>query len=128
MVLRRYKVDWGSFAFHCATGLATAALVGMLVIILGNIIWHGAGQISLHFIFGDTNEGMFDAQKAGVFPSNTYQDKVLNVWRDDSGGSSSFTVPTTVSISRQSPAIRAKSSSVWSRPKSPRRQFRSETA
>ena len=24
-------------------------------------------------------------QKAGVFPSNTYQDKVLNVWRDDSG-------------------------------------------
>jgi phosphate transport system permease protein len=68
MILRRHKVDWSSLSFHCATGLATAALVGMLAIILGNIVWHGAGQISLHFIFGGTSEGMFDAQKAGVFP------------------------------------------------------------
>jgi len=68
MLLRRHKVDWGSLSFRFATGLATATLVGMLVIILGNIVWNGAEQISLHFIFGDTSEGMFDARKAGVFP------------------------------------------------------------
>ena len=68
MKLLRRKVDWGSLAFHGATGLATAAIVGMLAIILGNIIWNGAGQLSWHFVFGNTNEGMFDAHKAGVFP------------------------------------------------------------
>lgn len=68
MSLHRHRIDWGSLGFRFATGLATVALVGMLVIILGNILWHGAGQISLHFIFGNTSEGMFDAQKAGVFP------------------------------------------------------------
>jgi phosphate transport system permease protein len=44
------------------------SIVGMVVVILGNILWHGAGQISFRFIFGGTSEGMFDAATAGVFP------------------------------------------------------------
>ena len=47
---------------------ATALIVLTVVAILGNIVWHGAGQISWHFITGGTKEGMFDAATAGVFP------------------------------------------------------------
>jgi phosphate transport system permease protein len=57
-----------SMAFTGATGLATFLIVAIIVLILGNIIWNGAAQMSLRFIFGGTSEGMFDAHKAGIFP------------------------------------------------------------
>jgi phosphate transport system permease protein len=55
-------------AFTGATGLATFLIVAIIVVILGNILWNGAAQMSLRFIFGGTTEGMFDTQKAGIFP------------------------------------------------------------
>jgi len=54
--------------FTLATGGATFLAVAMVFVILGNIVWHGIGQISPHFVFGGTKEGMFDAATAGVFP------------------------------------------------------------
>jgi len=66
--LGRRKLDWRSLAFTAATSLATFSIVAMVALILGNILWLGGGQISLHFIFGGTSEGMFDAAQAGVFP------------------------------------------------------------
>ena len=54
--------------FTLVTGGATLLAVAMVFVILGNIAWHGAGQISPRFIFGGTKEGMFDAATAGVFP------------------------------------------------------------
>lgn len=68
MRLHRQQQTWGQLLFRGALLLATVTLIGMLIVILGNILWHGAGQLSLRFIFGGTREGMFDAQKAGVFP------------------------------------------------------------
>jgi phosphate transport system permease protein len=54
--------------FTLATGGATALIVATVFVILGNIVWHGAGQISWRFVFGGTREGMFDPATAGVFP------------------------------------------------------------
>ncbi|MBI5817762.1 MAG: phosphate ABC transporter permease PstA [Verrucomicrobia bacterium] len=68
MPLRRRQIDWHSLVFTGATGLMTFSIVAMVVVILGNIVWNGAAQMSLRFIFGGTKEGMFDAATAGVFP------------------------------------------------------------
>ena len=68
MALNRKRLNWQSALFTGATGLATALIVAMVVVILGNIILNGAPQISFRFVFGGTKEGMFDAAKAGVFP------------------------------------------------------------
>ncbi len=68
MLLQRKQRDWQSLFFTGATGLATAVIVAMVVIIVGNIAWNGAAQVSLRFIFGGTEEGMFDAHRAGIFP------------------------------------------------------------
>ena len=54
--------------FRWATGGATLLVVATVLVILGNIVWNGAGQISWRFVFGGTKEGMFDAAHAGVFP------------------------------------------------------------
>jgi phosphate transport system permease protein len=68
MKLRRQGFDWHSVVFHVITGMMTAAIVAAVFVILGNIVWQGAGQVSWQFVTGDTKEGMFDAQKAGIFP------------------------------------------------------------
>ena len=68
MPFRRKRTDWQSLVFTAATGLMTFSAVAMVCVILGNIVWNGAAQMSLHFIFGGTKEGMFDAAHAGVFP------------------------------------------------------------
>lgn len=60
--------DWRSLLFHAATASATTLIVLIIIVILGNIVWNGARQISPHFVFGGTEEGMFEASKAGVFP------------------------------------------------------------
>lgn len=48
--------------------MAVLLILAILAVILGTIAWNGAGQMSLRFIFGGTSEGMFDTQKAGIFP------------------------------------------------------------
>ena len=68
MNLHRRQRDWQSAAFYALTLAATALIVVAVVAILGDIVWHGAGQVSWHFITGGTTEGMFDAHTAGVFP------------------------------------------------------------
>ncbi len=68
MSLRRRQLDWRSVLFTGATATATLLIVAIIAVILGNIIWNGAAQMSLRFVFGGTSEGMFDAQKAGIFP------------------------------------------------------------
>jgi phosphate transport system permease protein len=68
MRLQRKKLDWHSVVFTGATGFATAVIVAMVFIIVGNIAWDGAGQMSWRFIFGGTQEGMFDVAHAGIFP------------------------------------------------------------
>jgi phosphate transport system permease protein len=68
MPLRRKGIDWQSLIFTGATGLMTFSVVAMVALILGNIAWNGAAQMSLHFIIGGTKEGMFDTAQAGVFP------------------------------------------------------------
>jgi len=68
MSWKRRQCDWRSVVFQTATLAATAVIVLIIVVILGDIVWHGAGQISWHFITGGTKDGMFDAQTAGVFP------------------------------------------------------------
>ena len=65
---RRKKIDVGSMVFTGLTGLATLVIVGMLVVILGNILYHGSGAFSWRFIAGGTEADMFDIHKAGVFP------------------------------------------------------------
>ena len=66
--LRSKGFDWRSGVFHAATLAATALIVLTIVAILGEIVWHGARQVSWHFVTGGTKEGMFDAKTAGVFP------------------------------------------------------------
>jgi phosphate transport system permease protein len=68
MKLAWRRFDWRSVAFTGATGLATLLIVAILAFIVGNILWNGAAQVSLRFVFGGTSEGMFDTQKAGIFP------------------------------------------------------------
>ncbi len=68
MTLKQRRRDWQSVAFYAVTLAATALIVLAVVAILGDIIWHGAGQISWRFITGGTKDGMFDAATAGVFP------------------------------------------------------------
>jgi phosphate transport system permease protein len=64
----RRSTDLRAVVFTAATGLATLTAVLMVFLILGNIIWHGPGQISWRFITGGTQSGMFDPSKAGIFP------------------------------------------------------------
>ena len=71
MPFRRKRTDWQSLVSTAATGVMTFSVVAMVGVILGNIVWNGAAQMSLHFIFGGTKEGRFDAAHAdklfGVF-------------------------------------------------------------
>jgi phosphate transport system permease protein len=68
MSFKKRKWDWASVAFTGVTAGVTMLIVATLFVILGNILWNGAGQISLRFVFGGTEEGMFEASRAGVFP------------------------------------------------------------
>lgn len=68
MTFQRTKRDWQSIGLTAFTATATAAIVGIVLVILGNIVWNGASQMSFRFVFGGTREGMFEASRAGVFP------------------------------------------------------------
>lgn len=68
MPFKRQRWNWASLVFTGTTAVATALIVAMVFLVLGNILWNGAGQISPRFILGGTEEGMFEASRAGVFP------------------------------------------------------------
>jgi phosphate transport system permease protein len=68
MRLKQKRLDWRSAMFTTATAMATLLIIAIIAVIIGTIIWNGAGQMSFRFIFGGTAEGMFDVQKAGIFP------------------------------------------------------------
>jgi phosphate transport system permease protein len=65
---RRKKIDFGSVLFSSLTGMATFFIIAILLLILGNILYHGKGAFSWHFVSGGTKSDMFDVHKAGVFP------------------------------------------------------------
>jgi phosphate transport system permease protein len=62
------KRDWTGVLFTAATALATLTILAMLVVIVADIFWKGSDQLSLRFVFGNADEGMFDTARAGVFP------------------------------------------------------------
>lgn len=66
--LGQKRKDWRQIAFTFATGLATLAILVVIIVILGDVAIKGGRQLSFRFIFGGTKEGMFDASLAGVFP------------------------------------------------------------
>jgi phosphate transport system permease protein len=66
--LRARRFDYASFFFTGLTGTATVLILGMLAIIVGNVLYQGGGGISWHLISSGIEEGMFDAEKAGILP------------------------------------------------------------
>lgn len=66
--VRTRRFDFSSFLFSGLTGLATALIIGMLAVILGNIVWNGWSGISWRFIVSGTRADMFDVSQAGVLP------------------------------------------------------------
>lgn len=53
-------------AFVALCGLATAIIIAMLAVILGQIVWHGAPGISLEFLSAAPSEGM---RAGGIGPA-----------------------------------------------------------
>jgi len=62
------RFDAASFLFTGLTGLATALILAILAVILGNVLWHGLPGLSFHFITGGIEKGMFEPGEAGVMP------------------------------------------------------------
>jgi phosphate transport system permease protein len=60
--------DWASLLGTGATGLATALIVAILAILLGNIAWNGLPYVSWRFVSTGTATDMFDVAKAGILP------------------------------------------------------------
>lgn len=67
-IFRPRPFDLASFAFTGLTGAATVLILLMLAVIIGNIAYNGAGQLSWRFISSGTQQDMFDVNKAGVLP------------------------------------------------------------
>jgi phosphate transport system permease protein len=62
------RFDWGSFFGSGATALATALILAIMAVILGNIIWNGLPYVSWRFVSTGTASDMFDVKKAGILP------------------------------------------------------------
>ncbi len=60
--------DFASFAFTSLTGLATLFILAILVIIIGNVVWHGWSTFSWRFLTSSADQDMFDVNKAGILP------------------------------------------------------------
>lgn len=65
---RRSQVNVSSVFFSGLTALATLIIMALLVVILGNIFYHGWAGFSWGFITRGTEKDMFDVKNAGVFP------------------------------------------------------------
>jgi len=62
------RFDFFSFLFTGLTGVATALILAILFIIIGNVLWHGWSGLSLHFVTSGIEKGMFEPGVAGVMP------------------------------------------------------------
>ncbi|MEI7731320.1 MAG: phosphate ABC transporter permease PstA [Verrucomicrobiota bacterium] len=62
------RFDFASILFTGVTGLATGLILAILVVILGNILYHGWEGLSWRFVTAGTEKDMFDVNKAGVLP------------------------------------------------------------
>ena len=60
--------DMTSFLLTGLTGMATWLIIGMLLVILANILVNGWEGLSWRFITSNSNQDMFDVNKAGVLP------------------------------------------------------------
>jgi phosphate transport system permease protein len=65
---RTHRTDWFSVIGSGATGLATALILSILLIILGNIIINGLPYLSWRLLTTGTASDMFDVRKAGILP------------------------------------------------------------
>jgi len=65
---RRSRFDFWSFFFTGLTGLATALILAILAVILGNVCLHGWPVISWRFVTGGTGTDLFNVQKTGLLP------------------------------------------------------------
>lgn len=65
---RAARLDWESFFGTGATALATALILAIMAVILGNIIWNGLPYVSWRFVSTGTASDMFDVNKAGILP------------------------------------------------------------
>ena len=65
---RRHRRDPASAAGVALTVLATALILAILGVILGNIVMNGLPAVSLRFIVSGADKDMFDIHKAGVLP------------------------------------------------------------
>jgi phosphate transport system permease protein len=65
---QRRKIDAASAVFSGLTGLATLIILALLVVILGNVFYHGWAGFSWGFITRGTDKDMFDVNNAGVLP------------------------------------------------------------
>jgi phosphate transport system permease protein len=66
--LKQRTFRCGAFLFTSVTGLCVALIIGILLVILGNIVTDGWEGISWRFVTGDAGRDMFDVAKAGVLP------------------------------------------------------------
>ena len=62
------KFDFWSFFFSGLTGLATLFIIGILLCILGNIVFNGWNGLSWHFVSTIPKKDFFDAKTTGVLP------------------------------------------------------------
>jgi len=65
---RSARFDFASFCFSGLTCLATLLILGILVVILGNIIYNGWEAISWRFVSTIPKKDFFDASTTGVLP------------------------------------------------------------
>jgi phosphate transport system permease protein len=65
---RATRIDWFSIAGTKLTGLATLLIIAILLIIVGDVVIHGAGHLSWRLVSTGTATDMFDVQKAGILP------------------------------------------------------------
>ena len=67
--------SWSGF-FNWATGAAAFLILAILLVIIGNIVWAGAGGLSWRFITTGTEAGMFDPATTGVLPMTPESDAI----------------------------------------------------
>lgn len=65
---QRKNFDYISYFFTGLTGAATFLILGILVVILGNVIYHGSSSFSWRFVTGGTERDMFSVENAGILP------------------------------------------------------------
>jgi len=68
MNFKRVNRDASSRLFTGLTGAAAWLIVALLVVIVGNIVWHGLPGLSWSFVAGSSAQNMFDPEHAGVMP------------------------------------------------------------